>query len=282
MPSIPLFTSVPPRLSRLDTKGREIGEDYQRECIASWQRAGFEPVSVNSTNETHSHSLPVISLARDASSIIGRPHVFFADLLAAASMEARGRPFVLLNADLILTTTVDFSARVAQLRPGEFMFSRRLDIDQLHQTEGTPWHSGYDFFAGHADDISGLPDFGMVFGAPWWDHFFPLLMYFRGCRISQREPVVFHLNHAERWNWATWEALGQRFVAEIKPRATNKTYRQQLENAIDRRTGRLLSDLKYNLWKRLPKNAVGETHRMLHRVSNANLSFLDKISLATP
>jgi hypothetical protein len=280
MASIPLFTSVPPRLSRLDTKGREIGEAYQRECIASWQRAGFEPVSVNSTNEAYSHSLPMIPLARDASAIIGRPHVFFADLLTAASIEAQGRPFVLLNADLILTTTADISARVAQLRPGEFIFSRRLDIDELHQIDGTPWHDGYDFFAAHADDISGLPDAGMVFGAPWWDHFFPLLMFFRGCRVSQCEPVVLHLNHTERWKWQTWEALGQRFVREIEARAIDKAYRQQLENAVDRRTGRLLSDLKYNLWKRLPKNAAGETRRMLHRVSNANLSFLDKISLA--
>ena len=281
MTSIPLFTSVPPRLSRLDTNGRDIGEAYQRECIASWQRAGFEPISVNSSNEPYTHSLPMIPLARDASAIIGRPHVFFADLLTAASIEAQGRPFVLLNADLILTATADLSARVAHLRPGEFIISRRLDIDQLRQTDGTPWHSGYDFFAGHADDISGLPDAGMVFGAPWWDHFFPLLMFFRGCRIRQSEPLVLHLKHTERWNWATWEALGQRFVTEIKPRATDKNYRQQLENAIERRTGRLLSDLKYNLWKRLPNNAPGETHRMLHRVSNANLSFLDKMSLAT-
>ena len=59
--------------------------------------------------------------------------------------------------------------------------------------------------------------------------------------------MVLHLNHRERWNWSTWEALGQRFVTEIKPLATDKTYRQQLENAIDHRTGRSLSDLKYNL-----------------------------------
>ena len=63
------------------------------------------------------------------------------------------------------------------------------------------------------------PDYpyaGMVFGAPWWDHFFPLLMLMQGCRIYQIEPAAMHLNHTERWNRPVWEALGQRFVAEIK------------------------------------------------------------------
>ena len=77
-----------------------------------------------------------------------------------------------------------------------------------------------------------------------------------------------------------WEALGQRFVAEIKTRARDETYRSQLEDAVKRRTGRLLSDLKYNLWKRLPKNAAREPSRMLHRVADVNISFLDEMSLA--
>ena len=280
MVSIPLITSIPPRMSRLDAKGDEIGEVYQLGCIESWQRSGFEPVSVNSKNEAFRQALRIIRVSRDASAITGRPHVFLADLLAVASIEAHGRPFALMNGDLVLTPTADLAARVAQLRPGEFIFSRRIDIDQPDQREGTPYHSGYDFFAGHANDISGLPEAGMVFGAPWWDQFFPLLMFMQGCRIYQTEPAVLHLNHTERWNWPMWEALGQRFVAEIETCANDITYRSQLENAIKRRTGRLLSDLKYNLWKRLPKNAAGEPSRMLHRVSHVNISFLDQMSLA--
>lgn len=112
MASIPLFTSIPPKISRLDAKRGEIGEVYQQDCIASWQRAGFEPISVNSTNEAYPHSLRKIPVGRDASVITGRPQVYFSDLLAAASIEAQGRPFALVNSDLILTTTADLSARV--------------------------------------------------------------------------------------------------------------------------------------------------------------------------
>jgi hypothetical protein len=277
MVSIPLITSIPPRMSRLNAKGDQIGEAYQLACIASWKRAGFEPVSVNWKNESFKHELRMIPVNRSASEITGRPHVFFADLLAAASIEARGRPFAIMNADLVLTPTTALAARVAQLRPGELIFTRRIDIDQPGQTDGMTWRYGYDFFASHADDTSGLSDVGMVFGAPWWDHLFPLLMLMRGCRIYQIEPTVLHLKHTERWNWPMWEELGQRFVYAMKASAVD-TYRLRLEAAIKGRTDRLLSDLEYNLWKRLPENAAGEARRMLHRVSDMNLSFLDEMS----
>jgi hypothetical protein len=279
MVSIPLFTSIPAKISRLNRKGEEIGETYQRMCIESWKRAGFEPISVNSISEACSSSIRVISVSRDASAITGRPHVFLTDLLAVASIEARGRPFVLMNADLLIPPTTALVAKVAQLRAGEFIFSRRIDVDQLGQMDGVPFYYGYDFFAGHADDISGLPDSGMVFGVPWWDHFLPLMMFMQGCHICQTEPVVLHLDHTGRWNEAIFEIFGQRFVAESTACFRGKTYRSRFEDAVKGRTGHLLSDLKYHLWKRLPKNAADESYRLLCRVAGANLSFLDEMSL---
>ena len=277
--SIPLITSIAPRISRCNDRGDDIGETYQLTCIESWRRAGFEPVSVNSINEPYSHSERMIPVRRDASAITGRAHVFLADLLAVVSTEARGRPFVVMNADLIVPTTSALADRLAQIRPGEFIFSRRIDIDQPDQTDGFAPRWGYDFFAGHTDDIAELPDAGMVFGAPWWDYFFPLLMFMRGCRIYQIKPAVLHLNHTERWNWVAWETLGQRFVAEIGARVSDKRYRLRLENAVKGKTGQILWDLTYSILKRLPLIHAGERRRMLHRVAVANISFLDEMSL---
>jgi hypothetical protein len=73
----------------------------------------------------------------DAAAITGRPQVFLADLVAVASIEAQGRQFVLMNGDFVLPRTAALAARVAQLRPGEFIFSRRIDIDRPDQTDGT-------------------------------------------------------------------------------------------------------------------------------------------------
>ncbi len=280
MVPIPLITSIPPTMSRLNANGDEIGHAYQQSCIDSWRRAGFEPISVNSINETCSHSIRRIPVSRDASAIVGRALVFLADVLNVASIEAQGRPFALMNADLFVPPTSALAAKVAQLRAGEFIFSRRIDIDQPSKTDGVPFPYGYDFFAGHADDISGLSDSGMVFGIPLvGTTTLPLLMFTQGCRIYQIEPAILHFNH-KPVSMALWETFGQRFVAGVQACVEDKIYRSRLEDAIKRPTGRVISDLKYNLWKRLPKNAAAERRRILARVSHANLSFLDEMSLA--
>jgi hypothetical protein len=201
----------------------------------------------------------MVSVKQSASVITGRPQIFFADLLAVASVEAQGRPFALANADLILTPISDLAARAARLRPGELILSRRIDIDELGQSDGRPYPCGYDFFACHADDVCNLPDIGMVFGAPWWDHFFPLLMLIRGCRIYQIEPAAWHLKHAERWTGPTWEALGMRLVSEIKPHVVGKTYGLRLEDVV--------------------KNTAEGPVRMLDGLTELNLSVLDGASL---
>jgi hypothetical protein len=267
---------------RLDPMGRDIGDAYQQQCIESWRRSGFDPVSVNSANEPYNHSVRMVPASRDASRITGRPHVFLSDLLAVASAEASGRPFAVMNADLLIPRRAALATKVSDLPAGEFLFSRRVDIDQPTEIRGQPWYDGYDFFAGHADDISCLPDAGMVFGAPWWDHLLPLLMFTQGCRIYQFEPSVRHLKHDEQWSWAVWEKLGNRFITEVHTHVRDERYRSRLGDAITGRSGRLLPDLKYLLWKRLPKNIGEEPRRILNRVSEASVSFLDEIALDEP
>jgi hypothetical protein len=275
--NIPLITSLRPNLPRFDARGEEIGADYQERCIESWQRAGFEPISVNSATEPYRHSVRMIPVRRDASAVTGRPNVFLADLLAVASEEAEGGPVVLMNADLLIRPGTALAANVLELRPGELIFSRRINIDRPDQTTGMPFLLGYDFFAGHADDISGVPDGGMVFGAPWWDYYFPLMMFVQGCRIYQSEPAVLHLSHQVQWLEA-WEELGHRYIAEIQARVENERFRSRLDDAIKGRSSHLLSDLKYFAWKRLPKNAVLERRRTLHRTAAASISFLNEVA----
>jgi hypothetical protein len=125
-----------------------------------------------------------------------------------------------------------------------------IDIDQPTETRGTPYRPGYDFFAGHADDISALPATDLVFGAPWWDHLLPLLMFAEGVRIYQSEPVVLHLGHEKRWSRAVWNRLGELFISEVESHVRDRTYRSRLDDA-----------------KRRPNNSPDEARRMLHRVN---------------
>src|SRR4051794_17214820 len=214
---------------------------------------------------------------RDASPVTGRPNVFLSDLLSAASMEAAGGPVVIMNADLLIRPGTALAAAVREIGPGELIFSRRIDIERPDQTDGMPWLHGYDFFAGHAEDIARLPDGGMVFGAPWWDHYLPLMMFGQGCRIYQTGPAVLHLAHEVQW-WQGWEELGHRFIAEVQASVENERFRSRLDDAIKGRSGNLLSDLRYAFWKRLPKNSEFDRHRMLYRVLEASRSFVNEVA----
>jgi hypothetical protein len=275
--SVPLITSLPPNLSRQDERGAEIGTDYQERCIESWRREGFEPISVNSRDEPFRHSVRMVPVGRDASAVTGRPNVFLADLIAVAAEEAKGGPVALMNGDLVVRPGTALAPNVLQLRPGEFIFSRRIDVKRLDQTDGMPFRFGYDFFAGHAHDISRLPDGGMVFGAPWWDYFLPLMMFALGCRVYQTEPAVLHLAHGVRWMGA-WEELGRRFMAEAQARVADERFSSRLGDSANWRSGNLLSDLRYFAWKRLPKNAAMERRRVLHRAAIASMSFLNEVA----
>src|SRR5580704_15587850 len=112
MTDIPLITSIPPRLSRLDSAGVDFGDAYQSDCIASWRSAGFDPISVNSADEAHTHAVRVIPVGRDASAITGRPNVYLGDLLAVACIEANGGSFAITNADISFPRASDLSAKV--------------------------------------------------------------------------------------------------------------------------------------------------------------------------
>jgi hypothetical protein len=153
--------------------------------------------------------------------------------------------------------------RFINMQRGEVYFSRRINIETLEQREGAPFKFGYDFFVAHADDISGVNSC-MVFGAPWWDHFFPLTMHMRDHRVRQIESCIVHLKHNERWSFATWETLGRRFVCEIFP-IIDLDYKRRLQ---------LVAGL--NICKEIFDNAESITPAMLHMISDVNILYLDQ------
>lgn len=268
----PLITSIPPRLCRLDANGVDVGDAYQAECIASWERASFEAFSVNSAHEDMRSDLPTVRVHRDASQVTGRPHVFFADLLAAGAEKAVDGRFAIANADLIVKP--DLADAVHRLQPGELLFCRRIDVERVGQTEGSPYYAGFDFFAANVADVTGLRDSQMVFGAPWWDHYLPLMLHMRGCKLRLLEPSVVHLVHSERWDWNLWAALGQKFLKAISQGATDADYKARLKIAR--------KDERPQPWWRLgprpqaTKDPEEEINGILHRVCSMNVLFLDE------
>jgi hypothetical protein len=162
------------------------------------------------------------------------------------------------------------------------LIGRRLDVAQLG-TSGRPYFHGYDFFAAHSSDVAALAKTHLVFGAPWWDHFFPLAMYLHGCQIAQLEPEVIHLHHDERWNLAAYRKLGDRFISEIRPMIGNTEYARHLLRILAGGAhGRRAAARDLTLrWLR-PLDAEEQSRLLLDRVGNLNLAVIDRLAPPPP
>jgi len=239
---VPIFTSIPPRHSRLDAQGREIGDAHLRRCIASWHACGFEPVTVNSEAEqlhplVEAMDLCTIRVPRDAASLTGRPHLYMTDLLHAAINGGDGR-FYLVNADIELEMTAQTMTRTHALGPLDALLVRRTDYsDEQPGTSGV-YTGGIDFFAGGAACLADI-DFGaLVFGMPWWDHFLPIAMLGRGARpVASDGITAWHYVHGGRWERKNHIAFGEVFmglIAELEKMGV-------CDADIDRHLSRVLS-----------------------------------------
>ena len=92
-------------MSRLDSAGREVGEEYQNACISSWHQLGLQVFSVNSNAElTRLPRLGGVQFSpvdRDASALNGRPLVYVEDMLRVAREVSQGK-VVITNSDILL------------------------------------------------------------------------------------------------------------------------------------------------------------------------------------
>jgi hypothetical protein len=260
-----LITSIPPSIKRVNRYGAEIGRKYQSECIESWKRAGFLPLSVNSSSERVVDLCHTTLVHRDASRLTGRPHVFIADLLSVACEHAGGKPFVIINSDLIVRDNV--ARLVENIQPGEFLYSRRIEIHDPSETTGESYRNGFDFFACHPSDAAKFKT-SLVFGVPWWDHLLPLIAYKNRCLLHQiKTPLVLHLEHRDRWHWNLWKLFGERFLRDVYDRSSSDAYQKTLEGVVT------MNPTFTVLGKRF---RVG---RLLTSLTEMNIKFLDELAV---
>ncbi len=225
MSAIPLLTSLPPSLKRPRADGVDVGRIYQEQCVQSWRAAGFHPVSINSRQELEACpelfdlagalGVTIVPVDRDARAVTGRPHILLADMLASAGQLTDG-VFAFANADILLSGPTELYAFVERLERGRFAALPRADFLAIGDASGRMFAHGYDFFAMHHADLKRVPDIGLIIGAPWWDHYLPILLLLTGAKLTPHTgPPICHLVHEDRWNWAVWANLGWRFAGAM-------------------------------------------------------------------
>src|SRR5574339_77765 len=126
---IPLFTSIPPRISRQAPDGSEIGREYAQQCIASWRKSGFHPITLNAGDEAvselvQSEGIERLSMPQNARERFGRPLVYLDDFIRVARARTDG-VVAIVNSDILLDMEPEMFGQLPALQPGYGLFSKR-------------------------------------------------------------------------------------------------------------------------------------------------------------
>lgn len=285
---IPLYTSIPTKMSRQAQDGSEVDHQYATECIRSWRRSGFRTFTVNSRNESpceliHSEQIQTITVDRDAKTASGKPLILFEDFISAICQNSDG-PVAITNADILLEVSKASFKQLENLQPGECFVAKRMDISDPMSRNGREFSFGYDLFVYHTADLRGLARNDFVIGQPWWDHFLPIYMFLLGLRPLKLEGLTaYHLEHSERWEPGNWIRFGSEYIDTISrvishphlasPQTTDfeEAFSRAMTLQGHQSRAREIKLFLRNIYRR---DASKQTQ--LQRVAAANVSWIDK------
>ena len=160
-PECTLFTSIPPRLTRL-VQGRDFGLAWQTACIKSWRDSGFRIVSLNTPKEIEA----LRSLEPEVEFVeIGpdRTRPLITDFFAAAE-NSKTRIAGIINADcMIIPQTRIINHFTDDI--GGIVIADRINISQ-ETLLPTGWGGGFDASVHKPDHfgLEGMQERARLFG----------------------------------------------------------------------------------------------------------------------
>ncbi|GLR26287.1 hypothetical protein [Limnobacter litoralis] len=221
------LTSIPPKLSRVNKSGLDIGESYQTFCIQSWSEVADFLISFNSENEffnlNFESNLHVKRTSKDAKILVGRPLVFLSDFIDFIKTLDDDDLVILGNADVFFLNKEKIFELIKVIENNEVCAFRRLNLEKLDSVGGESYAVGLDVFLSKAKNFKLIDPSGFVFGEPWWDHF--IAVFFLKININlmiYEENAVGHLIHPEKWNRENWTKFGEKYLYKISISSISK------------------------------------------------------------
>jgi len=216
----PLFTSIPPRLS-----GEALA--HQREVIASWRAAGFEPISVNGPSEIS--QLKVLGLDIEVEPACEDGNPFEADIAAAIKRRGCERAGI-VNADCELIRYPGLALKLAASLGNGVLYAERVYVGEGHlPTVGEC--CGFDAFFFDVGVLSAINDRHFRLGETWWDYWLPLQLAANGAMLGNiGAPLILHRRHQARWSEEQWTRNGRHMRAAVKEWSAQNTLRPFLSS----------------------------------------------------
>jgi len=190
--------------------------DRQQLAVESWLKAGFEPVSLNCTEECE-HLLAVFpqvefrQVDRDARKETGKPLIYIDDLLVAVAT-ADGPVSGIVNSDIVFRSQGNLPAEFSRITPGGLVYGCRLDVESANDKQGKIYDIGFDFFFLDKNTAGLYPKSKLCMGAPMWDYWIPLISskLQRPTRFL-RNIIAWHVIHEQAWS----QQVNLRMLGEV-------------------------------------------------------------------
>jgi hypothetical protein len=218
---IVVATSIPPKIIRYDN-GREVGHEYQKQCIASWLDAGFRVLSLNSFDEIGELAacypgVQFIAMERDAREISGRKTPFIVDMLSVLARQPE--PVVgIANADICFESGRNWREAIASSVDDAIMVVRRVEIGSLSAAASEVekpevYRHGFDLFFFENTRAFESVDCSFAMGLPWWDYWLPIAFRLQGRKVRLlTEPTAFHFRHPANYDDDLWQHMAREFA----------------------------------------------------------------------
>ena len=174
--------------------------DIQKEAIESWIKAGFRVVSLNETTEIKNLSntfrnIDFVPQIRTAKALFGKPYIYISDILACLRTQ-NSQISGIINSDIYLKNTENFSSFLIQEAENSLIFGPRLEVKTFKSRDGKMDPFGFDYFIFDKKLMSDWKESRFCIGLPSWDHWFPLVSMFNGRRIKKIiTPFALHITH---------------------------------------------------------------------------------------
>lgn len=282
MKPIPLFTSIPPSITRFDMAGRNVGEQYTKYCIKSWCSSGFNPISLNSSTEgipkCFEQHIQNIYISDDAYAQYQKPVLYLRDFIEAILRNHEG-VVAITNADIVLDLSEAERRTLESLNPNECIISKRIDVDVKEDRTGTVFSKGYDFFSFHTNVIRDFDASDFALGMPWWDHFLPLWLHMKGATSTRKINSVFHLKHQERWQYKYWLTVGKKFEKLLADSIRNNAD-QKFVNSYLARVSAARRSSKFSLQSYVKASIKAIVFRNLDFLIEPRIRGLSKVNIS--
>lgn len=181
----------------------------QRRFLASWLRAGLEPVSLNHPSEipwlAHIYTdVKFVATENTARPQFGKDYVcinaFFEYI---RKLDA---PALLINADLEMKASTEQLDRLESFAGMSMPYLLQYNCTSPGvQVLGMIEPCGISAFVAHPRHVDlYLPTF-MSMGQPWWDYWVPVMAARGGDTfVTPSAPIVCHYAHPSGWSQANW------------------------------------------------------------------------------